>query len=1073
MVTDALVGRALPTADLRRAIDEAAGGRGRLVLLAGEAGIGKTTLAAETAGYAAGRGLKVLWATCWEGDGVPAYWPWVQVVRAGLGSGGAADLLGPGAADVARIVPEVAGESATPAQESGDPEQARFRLFDAVASFLLRMARVEPLLVVLDDLHWADAPSLRLLAFLARRLPTAPVLVLGAFRDVETGPGHPLRAVVPSGELVALAGLPEAEVAELMASVAGRSVTGTLAGTVARRTGGNPFFVRELTQLLVSRGEFGLWAGTGGPVPDGVRDVIGQRLARLPGPCVELLTVAAAAGPESGSDLLARVSARPVAEVAGLLDQAVRAKVLAPPPGPSGPWRFAHDLFRETLYDGVPAWTRAGLHLRLAEALDEQPGRLAAELARHFLLAAAGGATSDGRALHWCRLAAAEASERLAFEDAAGLYRRALDGLGLAGLLGQADRLELLLGLAGATRRAGDLDAARAGYDEAAGLARQSGDAEGLARAALGIHALGVETGASHEAPLALLEEALTGLAGDDSALEAEVTASVARELYHDRTDFERARELGARAVAVARTTGDDPTLAVCLLARHDTIWVPGTARERRAIAAEMAEVAGRAGNAELRAEAVLLLATAEFELGQAEAVADLEEFIRLAEATRQPRLGYLALSRRAGLALLAGRLDEAGRVLEEADELGRAIGEPDARNVGNRGLWELRTLQGRRAELADVVGGFGMFRLQFNWYRAEHALALLAAGDRAGAERIAAPALAAGPGGIVFDNITMIGWASMSEVAAALGDRAACLAFTDALAPLSGTAVVTAGAVCFNGAVDHHLGVLALALGRAAEAVELLERAADLHERLGSLPWLARTWCELATALQARNSPGDRDRAAALLDQVEAMAAEHGLGDAAARAARLRAGPERVFRREGEVWLLAWDGDELRLKPSKGLADLAVLLAAQGRQVPATTLVAAASGDRGPGPGAFGADAVLDPEARRAYKARLDEIEAEVAGAERAGDQERAAAAEQERDFLLRELKAAVGLGGRARGLGDDAERARKAVTARIGDSLARIEAVLPDLGAHLRASVTTGTLCGYLPSEPVVWRL
>jgi tetratricopeptide (TPR) repeat protein len=337
------------------------------------------------------------------------------------------------------------------------------------------------------------------------------------------------------------------------------------------------------------------------------------------------------------------------------------------------------------------------------------------------------------------------------------------------------------------------------------------------------------------------------------------------------------------------------------------------------------------------------------------------------------------------------------------------------------------------------------------DWYRAQVGLAMLERGERAEAEQVIRAAVAIPPiGEPGIDYILLAAWAEMGTAAAAVGLLDACRRYYDCLAPFSGGTVLTAAAVSFDGAVDHHLGVLASALGRADDAVRHFERAERVHERLGAIAWLGRTRAELAGVLADRDLPADRDRIGGLLDAARATATELGMAGLLRRIDGLAARPESVFRREGDVWRISFDGREIRLRDAKGLRDIAALLGAAGREIPAVMLAGAAE--------AAGADPVLDERARREYRARLAELDEVEDSAER--------------DFLVRELAAAVGLGGRARGLGDDRERARKAVTARIQESLRRISGAHPALGEHLRGAITTGHLCCYRSPDPI-WRV
>jgi tetratricopeptide (TPR) repeat protein len=904
--------------------------------------------------------------------------------------------------------------------------------------------------------------------------------VIGCYRDTEIGEGHPLRAlraqVGLDTEVVELAGLDQREVGRLIAEVGGIDVGSDLLAEVFGRTAGNPFFVREVTRLLASTRALGDVSGRWAGVPDGVRQVVEQRLAHLPQACKSMLAVAAVVGQQVSAEVLARASSCTPAMVLELAGQAVRARVLVEPSTVSGRYRFAHDLFRETIYDRLPVAVRAGVHRRVGEALEQlrttgaEVG--AAELAHHFMHAAIGSdstsVTNATTTVGYCISAAEEAIARLSYEDAVGHYQWALDGLAMAGVLSSEDRLELLLGLGNARRATGDAGGARGAYRLAADLARTIRDAAGLARAALGTVVLSRESGTSHDAAIALLEEALAALHTEDGDLRARVMAGLARVLYHSfGEDDTRAAELSRAALDLARRGGIDSTLVVCLLARHDAIWYPGTALERRALAAEMAEVARRVTDRELAAEASLLGATAALELGEDRFVGELEEFIGLALALRQPRWTYLAMTRQVSLATLSGRLNEAGELLAKAEALGEEIDEPDRANVAFIQLWELRTAQGRRADLTAVLRNFDRPPVR-EMATPRLALALLAGHDSDGAEALL-PTLDRPPT-FVRDLLLLSRWSDLGEAAAALGLSALCGRCYDAMAPYAGDAVVTAGAVGFGGAVEHHLGVLAAAMGRTDAAAGHFERAVAMHAGLGARPWLARTQCEWAAVLQARGRPVDQDRTVELLRAARAAAAAIGMTQIQQRIDELSATPVNGFRRDGDVWTVSYGGTDVRFKHAKGLADIAVLLGAPGREVAAVTLVETAPATPRVW---FGSDPVLDATARERYRARLAELDAILDESDRRADRTRGAAAQAERDVLIRELTAAVGLGGRARGLGDDAERARKAATARIRDSIARITAAHPALGAHLSESITTGLFCRYNPPHATSWRL
>jgi AAA ATPase domain len=1098
------VGRDDVLARLHRAVDEALAGAGQVVLLTGEAGIGKTTMLAEAARYAADRGARVAWGWGWPADGAPGYWPWVQVTR-GLGLGG------PLAGDPAPALAQAATSEA--------PGSARFQLFDEVSALLLAESRIQPVVIILDDLHWADRSSLLLLDFLARRLPVGAATVLGAYRAAgapgspggTAGPGSPLSGLTAPSTVVPLAGLTADAVEQLVASVTGELPGAAVAADVRQRTGGNPFFVEQLSWLMQA-------GGSG--VPPGAREALAERFSALTADCAATVSAASVIGQRFSADLAAAAAGQAPARVADRLAEAARAGLLVQ--HGLGAFRFTHDLFREYAGEMLPADQLARAHQRVGAALEAERARggeaSLAELAGHFTRAD----PASEKAYHYSAAAAAEASSRLAYDEAAAHWETALAATGP----GAARRTQTLLRLGEARWRAGQGAAAAEAYARAAELARRENDGPGLAQAALGVQAIGVRSWWPPDELVALLSEATAALprAGDSAPesgeadrsgsrlLRLRVMASLARTLAWHGRQLTRARTLAAQAVASARDAGDEPTLAVCLLAQHNAIWAPGTAAQRRQLAAEVAALAERTGDTELLIEARVLGTADLLELASPSFRAELDEFLRLADVSGQPRFRYSALVRRATLALLAGRLAEAGRLIDQAVMLGDECGEPQAADVWGDQTWDLFTAQGRRAELRDISDSFP--DPESRQARGLRALTLLAAGEEARAAEVAAPLLAGGPvsdedtGGEVPPAGLLLDACYGTEMVAGLGATGPAKRLYQALAPFAGQAVVSGAAITFKGVVDHHLGVLAALLGRDGEAAARLEQAIAAHDRLGALPWTLRSRYELARVRLA--DPARREQARAELAEVAGAAHQLGMAQVARDAAgaaqaagtptgavqaagtpaagtpaawipaagdpadgRTAAGAG-VFRRDGAIWTLSYAGATVRMRDAKGLADLAALLAAPGRPVLAADLVAAAgAGDLARAALAFGGDDLLDETARRQIRGRLTDLDEEIDEAEQWSDPERAARAREEREALAAHLAAATGLAGRHRRLGDESERARKTVTARIRDVIGKIEQSHPPLGAHLRASVTTGTHCTYSPPGPVTWQL
>ena len=411
--------------------------------------------------------------------------------------------------------------------------------------------------------------------------------------------------------------------------------------------------------------------------------------------------------------------------------------------------------------------------------------------------------------------------------------------------------------------------------------------------------------------------------------------------------------------------------------------------------------------------DGLLLRASDLLELGDPSFRSVLGEFAAGAEASRQPRLRYAAMLRRAMLAAF-DRLPEAGEFIERAYRYGEQIGQHDAADARLAQLWPLYAADGRLGSLAaDVEIVFPRHNEPAG--RTHRILLRLAAGDTDAARTLAAPLRDADLGALPRNASWLVAMAYLADIASGLADPALAALVYDQLAPYAGGTVVVGAAVSCLGTVDHYLGRLAEVQERRADRRTHLARAAGQYDALGAF--------------------------------VQA---------AAIRVPDREAAPpgEGVFRRDGGRWTVGLGGTTVRLRHAKGIADLAVLLAAPGRPVPTADLAAAAAGEQVRAALGFGSDPVLDSRARRELRARLRDLTGE------------------EREAVLGELRQATGLGGRGRRLGDPAERARKAVTARIRDAITRIDAVHPELGAHLRDAVTTGTFCTYSPASPVRWR-
>ena len=610
------VGRERELAELEAALADAFAGHGRLVLLAGEPGIGKSRLAEELAARAVRRGAEVLVGRCWEAGGAPAYWPWVQALRplvADAAPDALREQLGSGAGYVAHLLPDV--QAVLPDLDvlpSLDSQHARFQLFDAAARFLRSAALARPVVIVLDDLHAADEPSLLLLRFVARELGGARLLLVGAYRDVDPVVQEPLASSLaelarePAVSHLRLGGLDRAGVADYIERSAGRSPAGALVTAIHSTTEGNPLFVSELVRLLEAEGGLELPedAAPQVRVPPGVRDVIRSRLGRLPPESGRALATASVLGREFGFEALEQVSDLAGETLLEALDAATAAAILVDVPRAPGRLRFGHGLIREVLYEGLGPARRARLHGRVAAALEElyaadvEPHL--AELAHHY---AASGNTAS--AVAYARRAGDRAGQQLAYEEAVRLYRAALAAAQDASE-GAHVETDLRLALGDALAKAGDMATARETFLQAAKRAREARLADRLARAALGYGGRFVWGLAEDDRLVPLLEEALVALDRRDGALRARLLARLGGALRV--ASPQRSASLTLEAVEEARRCGDHAALASALVSRRVALWGPDNLEELFALSNEIIELVEAAGDRELAVSAHTLL---------------------------------------------------------------------------------------------------------------------------------------------------------------------------------------------------------------------------------------------------------------------------------------------------------------------------------------------------------------------------------------------------------------------------------------------------------------------------------
>ena len=835
-----LVGRREAMAALTRALDDALAGRARVVALAGEPGIGKTACAEQLAALAARRGCAVAWGACSEEEGAPAYWPWRRALREA-------------GADLAALF-----AASTHAEDS--PEEARFRLFEAVVGFLDRTAAERPLTLVLEDLHWADRSSLQLLVHVARQLRERPVLVLITHRPPDESLRDALGRLAGAAAFggLELEGLDTAEVAELAEALNGRPPAPAVAARLRERTRGNPLYVSELVRALAS--------GDGADVPAGLRAIIAARAAALPPATREMLELAAVAGTEFPLRVVARSAELEPAAVMAALEPALRDGLLAAS-GAAG-YRFAHAVTREVLYEAQPAGPRAERHRDLAQVLEarleREPDQPLAELAHHAVMAARGGLDA-APALRWSREAAQEARSVLAYAEAALHLDRALEALELGELGTAADRMALLFEAAATNAEAGELDAAQRRYAQAGALARRLGDAGAFAQAALG-YAEFQHYGVVDEEALALLEEARRMLPDGDSLALAQVLGRLGVRL--DPTTQQPRREaLLDEAIAMARSLGDRTALARLLALSPLVNWRPERSARRDADAAEVLALAAAGADREAALWAHIVLHADRFAEGDiAAADRELAAYERLAGELRQHYYRWYGKVLAATRAIFDGRLEPGRRLAAEAVAENREHEEDSEQEWVVQQLM-LARIGGRPGDvpLEDLREFAARYPGMAVW-RALQALGEWIAGDLDAARAACDECAPRGPAALPADVDRACTLALLADVSVSIGELRYAAELREQLAPYAARNVLTDRSWAAWGAAARPLGRLAVALGDVEGAQAHFEEAVALHRRWGTRPWLAITIRDYAAAL-----PGTPP--ASLVQEGEALA--------------------------------------------------------------------------------------------------------------------------------------------------------------------------------------------------------
>ncbi len=885
-------------------------GHGRLVLVDGESGIGKTRLVAELARAVEEDGALVLWGRCDEGPVTP-----FQAFAEALGryfQSLSADRISHmpdwQLTELSRLVLRLREHAPDLEEETGDPETERYRFFEAVAATLHELSSGGAVLLVVDDLHWADQPTLLLLRHVLRSIDAVRLGIIGMYNDTEAPPDHPLRsmladlrAVVPM-ENVHLQGLSPEAVAELASPW--EKAPPDLVPELCRLTDGNPLFLDEMLRQLRYRDDEP--PESEAPVPpdldpsEAIRELVARRVSRLPEDVIYLLQAAAVAGQECDAGIVADAAELTPGQRLDAFDRAEESRLLRRVgEGVRDRYAFTHALVRDAIYGELLRGRRVRYHHKIAVATERAHAdaldTYVNELAHHYFM---GAALADAdKAIHFCMAAGERALRLLAFEEAVGHFTRSLEVAEQSGSHDRAVRCDALIALAEAQTRAGESAQADVTSERAASLARDLGDAERLATAALRSGPLSeVGVGGPNEQQQQLLEEARAKLPEEDSHLRAMVTARLGLVgVYTTGVPApglrERSLDLNTEAVAMARRLADRSALGYALHARLHELWGIEPAPERLATANELGEIAADVGDDFVALQGYMWRIRELLAQGDLDAVNnEIGRYVTRAAGPIHPLDAAYGYNVAAMMALIAGDIAEQESLGRKALEVAQPHNELALGFFAAQMMWTWW----QREELAPLDSDIRAVISQSpsDSPSAHAAIALVHAEAGATEEALAR-----------LHFLEDIGWENVGDrsesvtlalAAAACGGlgiraRDTAMRIYEEMRPYAGTAVVIRppAVACF-GPADYYLGLLAMTSGDLALSQVHFEAALRLGFRMRSAPFVAAAEVELARALRRRHRGDEGERVAVLLRSAEESALRLGLP----RLARMAADP-------------------------------------------------------------------------------------------------------------------------------------------------------------------------------------
>lgn len=1115
----AFVGRSQESEELVAGLSSTLQGHGQVFLICGEPGIGKTRIADEISEIGRAREMRVMWGRCWEAGDSPPYWPWVEVLRECIGNRAPDSALDPVAILGIASQRESSRRTTEGVRASIAPEESdlgRFALYEATTRLLKRTAESCPLLIVLDDLHAADAASLQLLRFVAHSLRGSSIFLIGTYRDVEVKTTPQLSAILAEisrdARTIKLRGLGRKDVGEFVRASGGSGFGEETLEVLYRTTGGNPLFLNETLRLVLAEQNLANLSHESIrkiAIPDTVRAAIRRRIALVPPSVQDALRIGAVIGVEFDFALLQQVTELESGPLHDIVGQGIAAELLSEQATALGSYRFVHSLTAETIYRDLEPGERSRMHQKVASAKERlyeaNLGPHLAEIARHYGSAHVAG--ESAKTIDYLQRAARQAMDSFAYEEAVRLLQTALRTAESSGIKSVELRYDLLMEASEALSASGLISQARQASEEAGQLARKLGDGDKLARAALGRAGTPSENEVD-QTLVGMLDDALAPGGTQDIQVRAKMLARLGSELQWSRDA--RVHSLMAEALDLAKESADALTRIYVFYWNDAATWSPDNLERRISDITEAVELAESIGNKLwiLKTRYVRFLNLLE-RCDVLRADADLARFAELTDELRLP-FGWkqLALAERA---LMDGRLDDAEKFAFQALEIGRRMERRFRiiRQAFNSLSLILRGEQGRIAELEPIYRAAVARRPAHVLANCGLAFCLAEMNQRREAS-------------LIFEYMTSIDLASiprnnswyavmvlLSEVCTYLDDTKRAAILYNLLAPYAERNALLDVHICY-GPVARYLGGLAAVRSDFDQAQRHFEAAIESTSRMSARLWLAHSLFDYASMLLRRGNREDRGLAMQHLDTAIKDASASGLKALGEKALALRnslavipssspvsetARPRQpdssnILRREGEVWTIEWNGKTSRLKDSKGLGYLAHLIRYPGQEFHVLDLVSpgafageqfgeVADGageelhqprsrgfDEGYRQNAFGdAGEMLDARAKSSYKKRLAELREEIAEARRLGHEVRAEKAEDEADAITKELARATGLSGRDRRAAAITERARVNISRAIKSTIQRIAASNASMGKHLAKSIRTGTFCSYVP--------